>query len=188
MTEGNTPKPPAPTALRLDAEAVAALDALAATAGERFSRHRLAVTALTYGARALAADPSTLLRLLVGVDLAARAAEQRPAAPVAPVATAVVGRSTEVDTRPPVEAPPVEVDADDGDPGRYATPAELARLRRALVAASKRGASILAIATAAGVNTGGSRKALARVKGGEAPNVTLRVVAAATSAAEAWGA
>lgn len=209
MTEGNTtPKPPAPTAFRLDAEAVAALDALAATAGERFSRHRLAVTALTYGARALAADPSTLLRLLVGVDLAARAAEQRPAAaPVAVVATGVAASSTPDDgaappqpppaappaapalvvAAAPAEAPAAPLDASD-DPNRYATAAELARLRRALVAATKRGASILAIATAAGVNTGGSRKALARVKGGESPRVTLRVVAAATSAAEAWGA
>lgn len=186
MTEGNTPKPPAPTALRLDAEAVAALDALVAVAGPKTSRHRLMVVALTHGARLLADDRAALVRLLVGVDLAARAAEQRPAAPVAPVATAVVGRSTEVDTRPPVEAPPVEVDADDGDPGRYATPAELARLRRALVAAGKRGASILAIATRAEVNTGGARKALARVRDGETPNVTHRVAAAATRAAEAW--
>lgn len=195
MTEGNTtPKPPAPTAFRLDAEAVAALDALAATAGERFSRHRLAVTALTYGARALAADPSTLLRLLVGVGLAARAAEQRPAATsVAASSTPADGAAPPPPAAPalvvgaaPVEAPAAPLDASD-DPGRYATAAELARLRRALVAASRRGASILGIATAAGVNTGGSRKALARVKGGEAPNVTLRVVSAATAAAEAWG-
>lgn len=201
MTEGNTtPKPPAPTAFRLDAEAVAALDALAATAGERFSRHRLAVTALTYGARALAADPSTLLRLLVGVDLAARAAEQRPAAtPVAASSTPVDGAAppqpppaappaapAPVVAAAPVEAPAAPLDASD-DPSRYATAAELARLRRALVAATKRGASILAIATAAGVDTGGSRKALGRVKGGESPRVTLRVVSAATAAAEAWG-
>ena len=191
MTEGNTPKHPAPTALRLDAEAADALAALAAVAGPKTSRHRLMVVALTHGARVLAADPSALLRLLVGVDLAALAAEQRPAAtPVAVVATSVAASSTPAPTAAPpspVEAPPpVEVDAADGDPNRYATAAELARLRRALVAASKRGASILGIATAAAVNTGGSRKALARVKGGESPRVTLRVVSAATAAAEAW--
>lgn len=128
MNEGNTPKHPAPTALRLDAEAADALAALVAVAGPKTSRHRLMVVALTHGARLLADDRAALVRLLVGVDLAARAAEQHPPAAVAAVATAVVGRSTEVDTRPPVEAPPVE--ADDGDPRRYATPAELARLRR----------------------------------------------------------
>lgn len=187
MTEGNdTTKPPAPTALRLDAEAAAALAALVAVAGPKTSRHRLMVVALTHGARLLADDRAALVRLLVGVDLAARAAEQHPAAtPVAVVATSVAASSTAAP--PPVEAPHVEGDdGDDGDPRRYATPAELARLRRALVAAGKRGASILAIATRAEVNTGGARKALARVRDGETPNVTHRVVAAATSAAEAW--
>lgn len=206
MTEGNdTTKPPAPTALRLDADAAAALAALVAVAGPKTSRHRLMVVALTHGARVLADDRAALVRLLVGDDLAARAAEQRPAAaPVAVRATGVAASSTPDDgTAPPpaappaapalvvatapVEAPAAPLDASD-DPGRYATAAELARLRRALVAATKRGASILAIATAAAVNTGGSRKALARVKGGESPRVTLRVVSAATSAAEAWGA
>ena len=186
MIEGNTtPKPPAPTALRLDAEAADALAALAAVAGPKTSRHRLMVVALTHGARVLAADPSALLRLLVGVDLAALAAEQRPAA--TPVAASSTPAPTAAPPSPVEAPPPVEVDAADGDPNRYATAAELARLRRALVAASKRGASILGIATAAAVNTGGSRKALARVKGGESPRVTLRVVAATTSAAEAWG-
>jgi len=183
----NTPRAPAPTALRLDAEAADALADLVAVAGAKTSRHRLMVVALTHGARVLAADPSALLRLLVGVDLAARAAEQHPAAtPVAVVATPVAASSTPAAAPPPVEAPPVDLDADDGDPRRYATPAELARLRRALVAAGKRGASILAIATRAEVNTGGARKALARVRDGETPNVTHRVAAAATRAAEAW--
>lgn len=187
MTEGNdTTKPPAPTALRLDAEAADALADLVAVAGPKTSRHRLMVVALTHGARVLAADPSALLRLLVGVDLAARAAEQHPAAtPVAVVATPVAASSTPA-APSPVEAPPDDLDAADGDPRRYATPAELARLRRALVAAGKRGASILAIATRAEVNTGGARKALARVRDGETPNVTHRVAAAATRAAEAW--
>lgn len=209
MIEGNTtPKPPAPTALRLDADAVSALDALAAVAGPKTSRHRLMVVALTHGARMLAADPSALLRLLVGVDLATLAAAQRPAAtPVAVVATGVAASSTPGDggappqpppaappaapalvvAAAPVEAPAAALDASD-DPRRYATAAELARLRRALAAATKRGASILGIITAAGLSGGGAREALGRVKAGESPRITLRVVAATTSAAEAWGA
>lgn len=75
MKIDNTKSPtPAPTALRLTREADAAVDAVGAILGGKWSRHRVMVASLTYGARALAADPSALLRLLVGDDLVAAAA------------------------------------------------------------------------------------------------------------------
>lgn len=83
---------PAPKALRLTREADAAISNLAKVAGPGVARHRLMVASITHGARALAADPVALLRLLVGNDLAAAVVGEptNPApivqAPVAPVA------------------------------------------------------------------------------------------------------
>jgi hypothetical protein len=169
--------------LRMPPAVAAALDALETATGSVIPRHRLALEALRRGALLLAANPGALFGREAPV---ARPPPPPAAAPSAPPAASPAAPALVV-AAAPAEAPAAPLDASD-DPNRYATAAELARLRRALVAAAKRGASILAIATAAGLSGGGSRKALARVKGGEAPNVTLRVVSAATAAAEAWGA
>lgn len=86
---------PAPKALRLTREADAAISNLAKVAGPGVARHRLMVASITHGARALAADPVALLRLLVGNNLAAAVVGEPtnpapivppPVAPAAPVA------------------------------------------------------------------------------------------------------
>ncbi|MTV47187.1 hypothetical protein GM528_12725, partial [Streptococcus pneumoniae] len=52
MKIDNTKSPtPAPTALRLTREADAAVDAVGAILGGKWSRHRVMVASLTYGAR-----------------------------------------------------------------------------------------------------------------------------------------
>jgi len=183
----NTPKAPAPVSVRLTRDAADALDALAAAAGGAIPRHRLIVAAVTHGARTLAADRVALLRLLVGDTLAAVAVEAPPAA--APLPSSPVARSN---TAAPVTAARAasgdasdDNDALDGS-GPYVSPDDLPRLRRALVAAAKQGASIAALADAAGINSGGSRRMLARVRDGEQPRVSRRVFGAALRAAEAW--
>lgn len=205
MSEGTDPekpreKPPAPTALRLTREAVDALDALQRAAGKRLSRHALAVEALTYGARLLAADPAALLRVVAGDALADAAAEARATTPVAPAATPVAASSTPADggaqpPPPPPAAPPapprvarVEALPLDGNPGRHLAADEFARLRASVVGAFQRGASAAGLARAAGhEGSGAVRRTLTSLRDGAEVNVTARLAAELAPAAEAWG-
>lgn len=206
MSEGTDPekprekpreKPPAPTAFRLTREAADALDALQAAAGGRLSRHALAVAALTYGARRLAADPAALLRVIVGDALADAAAEARATTPVAPAATPVAASSTPADggaqpPPPPPAAPPrvarVEALPLDGNPERRITADELAALRASVVGAVQRGASAAGLARAAGHGgSGGVRRTITALRDGAEVDVTARVAAALAPAAEGWG-
>ncbi len=203
MSEGTDPekpreKPPAPTALRLTREAVDALDALQRAAGKRLSRHALAVEALTYGARLLAADPAALLRVVAGDALADRAAEARATTSVAPAATPVAASSTPADggahPRPPAAppAPPrvarVEALPLDGNPGRHLAADEFARLRASVVGAVQRGASAAGLARAAGhEGSGAVRRTITALRDGAEVNVTARLAAELAPAAEGWG-
>lgn len=203
MSEGNDPKPPAekpppppPTAFRLTREAADALDALQRAAGKRLSRHALAVAALTYGARRLAADPVALLRVVAGDALADRAAE-RTATPVAPAATPVAASSTVGDggAQPPPPRPPapprvarVEALPLDGNPGRHIAADELAALRASVVGAVQRGASAAGLARAAGhEGSGAVRRTITKLRDGAEVNVTARLAAELAPACEGWG-
>lgn len=194
--------PPPPTALRLTREAADALDALQRAAGKRLSRHALAVAALTYGARRLAADPVALLRVVAGDALADAAAEARAPTPVAPAATPVAASSTAGDdgAQPPPPsprpslppAPPrgarVEALTLDGNPGRRLAADELAPLRASVVGAFQRGASAAGLARAAGhEGSGAVRRTLTALRDGAEVNVTARLAAELAPAAEGWG-
>jgi len=190
MRDNDAPKGPAPVSLRLTPDAAAALDALVAATGGKVPRHRLAVAALTHGARALAARPAELLPLLdvggllgaLGVAVVPAAAVVQPATPVAPTATAVAPSTTPA-PRGKSPAPRTRSAPARGD----ATPAEVDGMLRALRAAAGRGASINAIASAAGMNSGGTRKRLASLLKGERPSVSAELARAITEAAEAHG-
>ena len=115
MGDNDPAKAPAPVSLRITADAAAALDALTAATGGAIPRHRLMVAALTHGARALAADPASILPLLglapllaaarggAGVDPGAGVI--RAATPVAPMPTPVVASSAPVVQASPPVAP-----------------------------------------------------------------------------------
>lgn len=98
--DNDKPHTPAPKALRLTREADAAISNLAKVAGPGVARHRLMVASITHGARALAADPVALLRLLVGNNLAeAVVGEPTNPTPIvsAPIVTAPVAPVAEVE-------------------------------------------------------------------------------------------
>ena len=151
---GDTATGPRAVSLRLTAEAAAALDALAAAAGGRVARHRLAVVALEHGARALAADPAALLRAL-GMGHLLAAVEAVPPPAVAPAAVApaggVIHRVAEHDgasrptTEPRAVAPRHRAVAR-GD----ASTAEVDAMVTALRGALDRGASVNAVCMARG--------------------------------------
>ena len=191
------PKAPAPVSLRLTPDAAAALDALTTATGGKVPRHRLMLAALTHGARALAADPRALVPLLdVGGVLGALGLAVAPVAPATPVvqpATPVHGGSAPVAARsapvhraatpatpatPSTRRPPARGDA---------SAAEVDAMLRALRAAADRGASINALATAAGMASGGTRRRLAALLAGERPAVSAELARAITAAAEKHG-
>ena len=205
MGDSASSKPPAPVSLRLTPAAVAALDALAAAAGGKVPRHRLAVAALDHGARALAADPRALLAVLVGPDvLGALGLAVAPAQPT--TATAVAPATPVVQPTTPVHGGSAPVAARSAPVRRAATPAtppapgkarppargdasaaEVDAMLRALRSAVDRGASINALATAAGMNSGGTRRRLAALLDGERPAVSAQLARAITAAAAKHG-
>jgi len=188
---GDTATGPRAVSLRLTAEAAAALDALAAAAGGRVARHRLAVVALEHGARALAADPAALLRAL-GMGHLLAAVEAVPPPAVAPAAVApaggVIHRVAEHDgasrptTEPRAVAPRHRAVAR-GD----ASTAEVDAMVTALRGALDRGASVNAVCMAAQMASGGTRRRLAALLGGERPAVSAQLARAITEAADAFG-
>lgn len=199
MGDNDAPKGPAPVSLRITADAAAALDALSAATGGAIPRHRLMVAAMTHGARALAASPAELLPLLgMGPLLAAARAPVAPAAvshpttPVSPPATPVAARSARVmPPSPPVARAPraaaVTSSAPSSSPRGDAPPEAVEALRAALRAAVARGASVNALAGAAGMTGGGTRRRLAALLAGESPPVSVQLARAVTAAAEEHG-
>lgn len=188
---GDTATGPRAVSLRLTADAAAALDALDAAAGGRVPRHRLAVVALEHGARALAADPAALLRAL-GMGHLLAAVEAAPPPAVAPAAVAPAGgvshRVAEHDgasrstTEPRAVAPRHRAVAR-GD----ATEQEVDAMVTALRGALDRGASVNAVCMAAQMASGGTRRRLAALLGGERPAVSAQLARAITEAADAFG-
>lgn len=224
MGDNDPAKAPAPVSLRPTPEAVAALDALSAATGGAIPRHRLMVAALTHGARALAADPASILPLLglapllaaarggAGVDPGAGVI--RAATPVAPMPTPVAARSASVVQASPAVAPasppavqaptatrspatrraapvtssaPASRSTTGKGPRDEAPPEAVEALRAALRAAVDRGVSVNAIATAAGMESGGTRRRLAALLKGESPAVSVQLARAVTAAAERAG-
>lgn len=205
MGDNDAPKGPAPVSLRITADAAAALDALSAATGGAIPRHRLMVAAMTHGARALAASPAELLPLLgMGPLLAAARAPVAPAAvshpttPVSPPATPVAARSARVmPPSPPVARAPRAAAVTSSAPSSSPRPSSGPRgdappeavevLRAALRAAVARGASVNALAGAAGMTGGGTRRRLAALLAGESPPVSVQLARAVTAAAEEHG-
>lgn len=198
------PKAPAPVSLRLTPDAAAALDALTTATGGKVPRHRLMLAALTHGARALAADPRALVPLLdVGGVLGALGLAVAPApsappavAPATPVvqpatpvhngSAPVAARSAPVHRAATPATPPAPGKARPAARGD-ASAAEVDAMLRALRAAVDRGASINALATAAGMTGGGTRRRLAALLAGERPAVSAELARVITSAAEKHG-
>lgn len=193
----NDPKAPAPVSLRLTPDAAAALDALATATGGKVPRHRLMLAALTHGARALAADPRALVPLLdVGGVLGALGLAVAPVAPATPVvqpatpvhggSAPVVARSAPVHRATTPATPPAPGKARAAARGE-ATEGEVDAMLRSLRAAVERGASINALASAAGMNSGGTRRRLAALLDGERPSVSAQLAREITAAAEKHG-
>lgn len=193
------PRAPAPVSLRITADAAAALDALSAATGGAIPRHRLMVAAMTHGARALAASPAELLPLLGLAPLLAAArgdvapaAVSHPATPVSHPATPVAARSARVMPPSPAvsrrpRAAAVTSSAPSSSPRGDAAPEAVEALRAALRAAVDRGASVNALAAAAGMTGGGTRGRLAALLAGASPPVSVQLARAVTAAAEAHG-
>lgn len=201
MGDNDPAKAPAPVSLRPTPEAVAALDALTAATGGAIPRHRLMVAALTHGARALAADPASILPLLglapllaaaragagvdpgAGVIRAATPVVQAPT-PVAARSAPVAGRRTPATPATGRAAAPASRSTTGKGPRDEATPAAVEALRAALRAARDRGASVNAITSAAGMASGGTRRRVAALLAGETPAVSVQLARALTAAAE----
>lgn len=199
MRDSTSPKPPAPVSLRLTPAAVAALDALVTRAGGRESRHHLAVIALEHGARALAADPRALLGALGLGHLLGALGPVSPVPPAGPVvhpatpvhsgSAPVVARSTRVAARSAPASQTATPAPGKARPGARgdATEEEVDAMVAALRGALARGGGVNTVATAAGMNSGGTRKRLRALLAGERPAVSVQLARAITSAAEKHG-
>jgi len=205
MGDNDTPKPSPNVSLRLTPDALDALDALVAVTRAAVPRHRLMVAAITHGARALAADPQALLPLLgLGGLLAAveaargsAAASPTTAAAAPPKASAsqlTAGVVTRATPPPPPDAAATSSPTSASTrqraprgPRDEAPPEAVEAMRVALRAAVERGASVNAVAVAAGMTGGGTRRRLGALLDGEAVTVSRGLAAAVTAAAERAG-
>ncbi len=193
-------KAPPPFSIRPTREAVDALDALVAAA-PGIARHRLAVAALEFGGRALAADPAALAALLTPAAVRAlgatavgsttgvirpRDARAEAVLPPSPAGVAVVAPAHDTDdaaSSSPTSAQPRQR-APRG-PRDEAPPEAVEAMRVALREAVERGASINSLATSAGMPSGGTRRRLAALLAGETPAVSAPLARAITAACEA---